>query len=138
MSLDDRWGKILDGVAEYIENAPAEEILEDARVEGLDPKQCAEEVRETLRRAVVSHGKAKLAKAARALHEESRMTDQSVHLPRSLEGRRHLLQVAVERGNITLQNRDFAELTDEDVEVQLRSLAELGHLDDLDVPNEDE
>ena len=138
MSLDDRWGKILDGVAEYIENAPAEEILEDARLEGLDPKQCAEEVRETLQQAVVLHGKAKLAEATRAAHEESRMADQPVQLPRSPEGRRHLLQVVVERGSVTLQNRDFAELTDEDVEVQLRSLAELGHLDDLDLPDEDE
>ena len=138
MSLDDRWGKILDGVAEYIENAPAEEILEDARLEGLDPKQCAEEVRKTLQEAVVLHGKAKRAEATRAFNEESQTADQPVHLPRSPEGRRHLLQVALERGSITLQNRDFAELTDEDVEVQLRSLAELGHLDDLDLPDEDE
>ena len=138
MSLDDRWGKILDGVAEYIENAPAEEILEDARLEGLDPKQCAEEARKTLQEAVVLHGKAKLAEATRALNEESQTADQPVYLPRSPERRRHLLQVAVEHGSITLQNRAFAELTDEDVEVQLRSLAELGHLDDLDVPDEEE
>lgn len=139
MPFDDRLGKILDGVAEYIENAPAEDILEDVRLEGLDPEQSADEVRNTLRRALVLRGKAKLAKATRAYDEQAQIESRTVYqLPQSTAGRRHLLQSAMAHGGLTLQNRDFSELTDEDVLVHLRSLAELGHLDDLDVLDGDE
>ena len=139
MPFDDRLGKILDGVSEYIESAPAEDILEDVRLEGLDPAQSADEVRNTLRRALVLHGKAKLAEATRDYDEHAQVESQTVYqLPRSPADRRHLLQSAMALGGLTLQNREFSELTDEDVLVQLRSLAELGHLDDLDGPDGDE
>lgn len=139
MPFDDRLGKILDGVAQYIEEAPAEDILENARLEGSDPHRCAEQVRNTLRQALVVHGKAKLAEARRACQAQVQEVRQPAYqLPPSPEGRRRLLQRAMEHESVTLQNRQFSELTDEDVLVQLRSLAELGHLDGLDEPDGDE
>lgn len=51
----ERLGRILDGLAEYIENAPAEALLEDARQEGHDPEQIAAHVRDVLKVAVKTH-----------------------------------------------------------------------------------
>ncbi len=139
MPFDDRLGRILDGVAHYIEEAPAEDILENALLEGSDPHQCAEQVHNTLQRALESHRKAKLAEARKAYQEQAQeVRPIAYQLPPSPEGRRRLLQRAMERESLTLQNREFSELTDEDVLVQLRSLAELGSLDDLDLPDGDE
>lgn len=45
------------GLAEYIENAPAEALLEDARQEGHDPEQIAAHVRGVLGNAARAHGK---------------------------------------------------------------------------------
>ena len=94
MPGDDRWARILDGVAEFIENAPAEEILEDARLDGHDPELLAEQVRSTLEQAVISHQQAKFAKSRRDYGAETRRLTQRVYkLPRSPAKRRSLLQV---------------------------------------------
>ena len=51
----DRSEKILDALADYIESAPGEELLEDARREGRDPEQIASHVKGVIVKAVKDH-----------------------------------------------------------------------------------
>src|SRR5260370_29554740 len=51
----DRSEKILDALAEYIEGAPGEELLEDARREGRDPEQIAAHAKGVIVKAVNDH-----------------------------------------------------------------------------------
>jgi ATP-dependent helicase HepA len=53
----DRSEKILDALADYIESAPGEELLEDARREGRDPEQIASHVKGVIVKAVQDHQK---------------------------------------------------------------------------------
>jgi ATP-dependent helicase HepA len=50
--------KLLDALAEYIENAPGEELLEDARLEGRDPEQIAAHVKGVVENALKNHSQA--------------------------------------------------------------------------------
>src|SRR4051812_25301605 len=54
-SNTDRSERILDSLADYIESAPGEELLEDARKEGRDPEQIATHVKGVIVRAVKDH-----------------------------------------------------------------------------------
>ena len=139
MQRDDRWEKILDGVAEYLETAPVEEILADVRVEGGDPDAIAEEVRVTLNQATRPFQRRHLARARRDYEAEVSASKQRVFkLPPTPARRRNLLQSLTGNLGLTLQNRDITELSDEDVEIQLQSLAELGALDNRDEANGEE
>jgi hypothetical protein len=135
-SESERLGRILDRLAEYIEDAPGEQLLEDAHLEGRDPAQTAKRVRALLAHAVNKHHAAHLKKAQDSYQEAvAAMKSRFVKLPQTPEGRRNLLgailaQQPALRPAFTFQNRDFTELTDEDVENHLRKLALLGVLDD--------
>jgi hypothetical protein len=140
----ERLGGILDGLAEYIQNAPGDELLEDARNEGRDPAQTAVRVKGFLRQAVKSHQQKKLKKAEEDYEREvAEIKSRDIRLPQSAERRRSLLAAIFARQPqlkvaFTFQNRDFSELTDEDISNHLRKLALLGVLDEMQLTEDDE
>lgn len=138
---DERAEKILDGLAEYIENAPAEALLEDAREAGRDPEQIAAQAKSVLLQAVKSHQQRELLKAREAYQQEvASIRNRRIELPSKPETRRNWLQAvfAQQPALLTMQNRDFSELTDEDVEANLRKLEILGILKDIKLPVEND
>jgi len=143
-SESERLGRILDRLAEYIENAPGEQLLEDARLEGRDPAQTMKRVKGLLRNAVKTRYLGELKKAQEGYEDAvAVMKSRFVKLPQTPEGRRSLLGAILSqhpalKAAFTFQNRDFTKLTDGDVENHLRKLALLGVFDDRKLPDEDD
>jgi len=87
----ERLGRILDGLGEYIRNAPGDELLEDARSEGRDPAQTAARVKGLLRQAVKGHQQKQLQKAEEEYESEvNALKSRNIILPKSPERRRNL------------------------------------------------
>ena len=135
-----RWQRILDGVAEYIESAPADEVLEDARLEDRDPGQIAAHVRGVLKEAVRAYQQQELTRAREGYEREvATLNQQEIELPDDPATRRlWLAAICQQQPTLTLQNRDFNELTDEDVETHLRKVVMLGFLKDVKLPNDND
>lgn len=131
-----KWNAILDGLADHIEIAPAENLLEDARAAGKDPAETAAEIKNILLEAATGFEQRKL-NAARRVHEERvrSMSTRSYSLPANAEERRAVL-FGLFAGNpemgavLTTQHRNFKEMTDEEVASALKELAELGLLEE--------
>lgn len=131
-----RWNAVLDGLADYIETAPANDLLEDARAAGKDPAQTAADVKRVLLDAVTGFEQQKL-RAAREAHQQRvrSMTTKSYSLPESAAERRSMLYGLFVRNPemgavLTTQHRNFEEMTDQEVESALQELAELGFLEE--------
>ena len=137
-----RLARILDGLAEYIQNSPAEALLEDARQEGHDPEQIAAHVRDVLKVAVKTHQQRELNRAREAYAQEvESIRTRPIQLPAKPETRRSWLQAVFAQqprlqAAFTMQNREFSTLTDEDVEAHLRKLEMLGILKDIKLPED--
>jgi hypothetical protein len=127
--------RLMFGLADSIEEAPAAEILEEAQESGVSLLDEAEEVRRVLRSAGRSYLQRKLVES-RAAYETALvgLKRESCDLPASADERMQLLQgVLRERPQfqeivMTAQHREFDELTDEDVTSFLRQLKILGLL----------
>jgi hypothetical protein len=128
--------RLMFGLADSIEEAPATEILEDAEKSGVSLLDEAEEVRGVLRSPGRSYLQRKLRESraayARALVALQR---ESCDLPDSANERRALLQYVLrvrpqfQEIVMTAQYREFCELSDDDVTSFLRQLKILGLLD---------
>jgi hypothetical protein len=127
-------GRIVDRLADYVREAPAQDIMEDAEREGREPAKTESRVKALFRRAVAEFQSQQLQRTEeaykRALYD---MTFRDVELPSSPQERRNLLGAILSRqpqlgAAITFQNRDFSDLTDEDIKNHLRKLAILGVL----------
>jgi hypothetical protein len=136
-SGSNRLGRILDELAEYVQNAPGEELLEDARREGRDPAQTTLKLKGLFRHALKAFQEKQLEKAQEEYEREvTAMKSRRVMLPKAPELRRSLLSAIFQQkpqlqAAFTFQNRGFSELTDQDVENHLRKLALLGLLEDM-------
>lgn len=140
----ERLGRILDRLAEHIQNAPGAELLEDARREGRDPGQTTVRVKGLLRQVVTNYQQKQLKKAEEEYEREvAAMKSRHIELPKTPERRRSLLSTIFSQepqleAAFTFQNRGFSELTDQDIENHLRKLALLGVLDEVQPPEDDE
>jgi len=124
--------RIADQLAGYLKEAPASDLLEDAQREGRDPLQTASRVKALFRHTVAEFQKDQLRRTEEAYKRAiTEMRSRTVSLPSTPEERRSLLGAILSQqpqfgAAITFQNRDFSDLTDEDVEKHLRKLAVLG------------
>ena len=127
---------ILDGLAESIEAATHEEILEDAQAAGENPEVVADNIKRTLLRAVKRFEQKKLEAARQAyqLHATNSAPKKYCLPDTPHERRRWLFAVFQSKPRLgevlTIQHRSFEDLSDEDVQTALEELAELGFLDD--------
>jgi hypothetical protein len=128
--------RLMFGLADSIEEAPAPAILEDAEKSGVSLLDEAEEVRRVLRSAGRSYLQRKL-RESRSAYETAvaGLQKEMCDLPESAQERRELLHgVLRERPQfqgivMTAQHREFSELSDDDVTSFLRQLKILGLLD---------
>lgn len=141
-SQTERLRRILDGVAEHIGSAPGEELIEDARTQGENPEATAAHLKSVLLAAVTNYRQRDLKTARESYEREvAAMRTQHVELPNRPESRRRWLTAVFNQqpqlqAAFTMQNRDFSELTDEDVEAHLRKLDALGVLKHVKLPDD--
>lgn len=129
---------IMYALAESIAQASDEEILAEVYEEGDNPEIAAEHIRSGLRDTVKAYQQQKL-RAAQQQYEAhiAGMRNKEYALPTTPEARRTLLAAVfaripdIQTALLTTQYRDFTNLTDADIESQLKQLKELGVLDNL-------
>jgi len=125
----ERLGKVIDSLGEYITNAPDQELLEAAQEDKRDGVQTSARVKGILKRAVRTQQQVQLIAAREGFRREAAaMAEKSFELPKTKEARRGLFMAAIAQlpqlqPAFTLQNRDFKDFSDEDIEVQLRKMA---------------
>lgn len=125
-------------LAESVAETSDEEILEETREQGEDPRAAASHVRNVLFSAAKDYQQRHLREAQRRYEQNvSAMKQKTYDLPKSANERRLLLdrvfslQPAMKSAILTAQHRDFKSLTDTDIESYLKQLKELGALNDL-------
>lgn len=123
-------------LADGVENASPEDLVADAKAEGLDTEEIASTVRATLFDAVRSFEQRKLHAARHGYRKRSsELKSRRIMLPSTPAERLALLKRAASNdervAKVTARFRDFKDLTDEDVQSTLEDLMELGALDDL-------
>jgi hypothetical protein len=138
----ERLGRIIDGLGDLILNATDDETLLSAREENRNPAETSARVKGILRKAVRSQQQAELIAAREGYRRQSAAMAQSTfELPETNEGRRSLFMAAISQlpqlqPAFTLQNRDYKDLSDHDIEVQLRKMALLDLLSQVKTPKE--
>jgi hypothetical protein len=126
--------RLMSGLADSVEEAPASEILEDAERAGVSLLDEAQEVRNVLRTAGRSYLQQKLRESRAAYEAATVEIKKETDLPGSAEERRQLLDGVLrdrpqyEALVMTAQHREFRTLNDEDVTSFLRQLKILGLL----------
>lgn len=127
---------LLANLAEGVENASPEDLVADAKAEGLDTEKIASTVRGALFDAVRSFEQRKLHAARHGYRKRSsELKSRRIMLPSTPAERLALLKRAARNderfAKVTARFRDFKDLTDEDVQSALEDLMELCPLDDL-------
>lgn len=127
---------LMAGMVESVLSASDEEILKEAREDGLDPDKYAAKTKDTLL-AALKESKLRKLREARHQYERSVATigTRKVTLPATPAERRTLLATTFARnatiraGVLTAQYRELKEMTDADIECLLLQLASLGYID---------
>lgn len=130
---------LMAGMVESVFSASDEEILTEAREDGLDPDKDAAKTKDTLLAAVKE---SKLRKLREARHQYERsvaaIATRKVALPATPAERRTLLAAVfvrnanIQAGVLTTQHRELKEMTDADIECLLLELTSLGLIDQSD------
>jgi hypothetical protein len=125
---------LFDNLAEAVEHAPPEELLEEAKAAGQDTERIAAEVKNTLLDAVRNFEQRKLHAARHAYRKRStELSCKRFALPEDASERRKMLIDAAATNQhvarVTAKFRDLRELSDEDVRSALEDLMDLGAFD---------
>jgi hypothetical protein len=130
-------GLIVNALDDATEQASDEEILQDAKLAGIDTAAQASRAKRMLLDVVTQHQKRALRMAQAGYRQEVQtLSAATYNLPHSPEERRRLFELVVAKQPqyaqmYTTQHRDLKDLTDADVESYLEDLAALGILNDL-------
>ncbi len=132
--FDDDYWNLMNVLADFAEDASDEDILAEAESRGEDSQVIARKAKEVLSRALSQDARRKLERARTAYDHQARLMRESRYdLPTSPSERRALLDLVVSRkpdlrSGLTVQFREYSEMSDSDVESCLKDLAELGAL----------
>lgn len=127
-------GNICDALAKSVLEMSDEEILAEAQDDGDDIATAAEEVRQVLRASLKAHKQRRLIEAHQQYEEKMlAMFQREYSLPVSPEDKRALFLGVLNtnpqvNSALTMQHRNFKELSDEDIESYLKQFVELGIL----------
>ncbi len=133
-SHTERLEKLLDYLGDHIRSAPGDELIETAREQGCDPGEGNTRLKGFLLKVFKSHQQKKLAEAKEGYKRElASISEGHFDLPKTKEGRRSLFIAALAQASqlqpaFTLQHRELSEFSDEDIESNLKKLAQLGLL----------
>lgn len=127
---------LMAGMVESVLSASDEEILQEAKEQGLDPNKTAAETKDMLL-AAVKEAKLRRLREARRQYDRSiaAISSRKVTLPETPAERRTLLaaffarNATIQAGILTAQHRELKEMTDADVERLLLELDALGLLE---------
>lgn len=142
-SHTERLARIFDHLGEHIRSVPSDELLEAAREDGRDPGEVNSRIKGILSKEFKSQQQKSLAEAREGYKRElTRISESHFDLPITGKERRNLFlatlaQAPQLQSAFTLQNRDLSELSDEDIESHLKTLAQLGVLKSTN-PSEEE
>jgi hypothetical protein len=132
---DEQLSAIMNRLADSVLDLSDEQILAEAREEGIDPLNEAERIRDMLRDSSKTYRMQKLIEAERIYKNQvAKLRDTRLDLPQSPADRRNLLAAVfaakpdIQSLMLTARHRNFEELTDSDVESSLKQLAYLGVL----------
>ena len=131
MSDEMKMRALFEALADNIEDLSDAEVLAECRENGRSPMDVAKQARSVLQNAVKAFKQRPLLEARRERERAiERMTAAKHRLPADPKLRRHLLAAMMARpqvqGMLTAHGREFAELTDEDVEESILELMHLG------------
>ena len=123
-------------LADNVESVSDEELLAEVRDDGCNPEEVGHEMRVFIENTVKAFKQRALI-AAKEQHqrEKARLTGAALRVPPGAGERLQLLNTIIARQQqagrmLTAQNREFREMTDEDVESWLQQFAALGLVDD--------
>ena len=134
---------ILDSTAESIRESSDQDVLEEARLQGLDPGSEAARIRALMLQTVRSHQQRALRSARQAYEAQISGSVQAASIPNTPAERRELFSFILAKQPqyaelFTAQHREFTDLTDADIESYLEDLAELGVLQKIKPENGDD
>lgn len=138
---DKEFQSLMSALADSVLRESPEELANDLHAEGIEPNEYAERLRQVMLDAIKAHRQQALIKARQSYKDSVASYEQrKVYLPTTPAKRRAIFDQVLKRDpslrQLTLQNRDFTELTDEDIESYLRQLHELGVIDATDLKAE--
>jgi hypothetical protein len=135
---DQQLEALIDALGESVADAPEEEILEEAKLSGIDVKVEAARLKAMMLSTVREHEQKQLRTAREGYTKEAARIQAGVYrLPKTPEKLRALFSFVLARQPqyaelFTAQHREFKDLTDADIEGYLRDLAELGVLEKIE------
>jgi len=133
-SQTEKLERILDYLGDHIRGAPGDELIETAQEENRDPGAGNTRLKSFLLTVFKTHQQKKLSEAREGYKRElCSISEGNVKLPKTPEERRALFITALANARqlqpaFTLQHRDLSEFSDEDIEANLKKLAQLGLL----------
>jgi hypothetical protein len=141
MSDEKKMRALFEALADHVESLSDEQLLADVRESGRTPEQVASEARNLIQNAVKTFKQRPLIEAQlereRAL---KRMSEAKYRLPSEPKIRREWLAAMMAQpqaeGMLTAHGREFAEMTDEDVEESILELIHLGVMPPGEKPEE--
>jgi len=138
---DKEYEALMHALADSVLKESPEELANDLREEGIDPDEYAEKIRKVMLEAVKAHRQQALIKAKRSYEDSIEAYEQRrYHLPATPERRRALFDRTIKRDpgllQLTIQHREFTELTDQDITSYLRQLQDLNEITEDDLKDE--
>lgn len=133
---------ISDALADSLVDATDEEILEEARLLGLDSRVEANRVKTLMLETVKTYQQRALREARRAYDAQTQQRARVAAIPSTPAERRELFSFVIAKQPqyaelLTAQHREFTDLTDTDIQSYLEDLDELGVLEKLKPDMED-
>lgn len=132
----ERLEAMFDAIGESICNESAEEILEDLRQEGIDPEEEALRLRSMMLDTLKAFQQRRMIAAREGYRRRVEQLEKRKYpIPESAHERRSLFTYVLQQSQyaslVTAQYRELKDLPDDDIEMYLEDLAELGVLDEL-------
>jgi hypothetical protein len=127
---------VLDKLSERVMSLADNELDEELKASGKDPKQVVESMRSDISQLIANNRKQRLRSARVALNNERSESRRSWTIPADASSRRTLLDQLMLSGRqmpepLTAAFRDRSSLSDRDIQGILEDLAELGYLNDV-------
>lgn len=131
MSDEKKMRALYEALADHVESLSDEQLLADVRESGRTPEQVANEARNLIQNAVKRFKQRPLLEAQQERERAlKRMSEAKYRLPAEPKIRREWLAAMMAQpqaeGLLTAHGREFAEMTDEDVEESILELMHLG------------
>jgi hypothetical protein len=141
MSDEKKMRALYEALADHVESLSDEQLLADVRESGRPPEQVASEARNLIQNAVKRFKQRPLLEAQRERERAlKRMSEAKYRLPAEPKRRREWLAAMMAQpqaqGMLTAHGREFAEMTDEDVEESILELMHLGVMPPGEKPEE--